>query len=211
MRRFKKLMAILCSAVCAFSLMATPVYADTDGTEIQVAQSSKLEIQLGAAWSGVEFQLKTDAGMYPNTIVVGEDGVLRLEIGGSSTYTLTCLNSGVAAPWIGEAVLPETENPDTEATPASEQDAAQQTPDQTEPTTDPDSTETPSPDESTEEIAEDTKEGFAGIPTMHIVLFGGGLLLAVGGLIAIRVISKRREERGDDDDDYDDYDDDYDD
>ena len=61
----------------------------TDGTEMQVLQPQQLEIQLGSNWAGVEFQLKTDAGLYPGTISVGEDGVLRLEIGGSSTYTLT--------------------------------------------------------------------------------------------------------------------------
>lgn len=70
----------------------------TNGTEMHVLQPEMLEIQLGAAWSGVEFELKTDAGMYPGTISVGNDGVLRLEIGGSSSYILTCMNSDVSVP-----------------------------------------------------------------------------------------------------------------
>lgn len=63
--------------------VAIPVYADTDGTELQVVEPQKLEIQLGQSWAGVEFTLKTDAGMYPNAIPVDETGVLKLEIGGA--------------------------------------------------------------------------------------------------------------------------------
>ena len=59
----------------------------TDGTELQVAEPASLEIQLGADWTGVEFELKTDAGVYPGDVIVGEDGVLRLEIGGSKSQT----------------------------------------------------------------------------------------------------------------------------
>lgn len=48
--------------ILCFSVM--PVCAQpqgTDGSELQVAQPEQLEIQLGAEWAGVEFQLKTDA------------------------------------------------------------------------------------------------------------------------------------------------------
>ncbi len=65
---------------------------------MQVIEPEKLEIQLGADWAGVEFQLKTDSGMYPGTIAVGDDGVLRMELGGSKSYVLTCMNSSVSAP-----------------------------------------------------------------------------------------------------------------
>lgn len=50
-----------------------------------------------------------------------------------------------------------------------------------------------------------------GIPVMHIILFGGGLLLAAGALVAMRFIRNRRPtERSpydpdDEDDDEDDY------
>ena len=63
----------------------------TDGTEIQVMEAEQLELQLGKEWAGTEFQLKTDAGLYPGTITVGEDGVLRTELGGSTRYILTCM------------------------------------------------------------------------------------------------------------------------
>ncbi len=80
------------------SSVAIPVYADTDGTELQVVEPQKLEIQLGQSWAGVEFTLKTDAGMYPNAIPVDETGVLKLEIGGSKGYVLSCLQSSIDIP-----------------------------------------------------------------------------------------------------------------
>ena len=76
-----KLILTLLILTCVSSV-AIPVYADTDGTELQVVEPQKLEIQLGQSWAGVEFTLKTDAGMYPNAIPVDETGVLKLEIGG---------------------------------------------------------------------------------------------------------------------------------
>ena len=47
-------------------MMPQTVFATggTDGTELQVAEPASLEIQLGAEWAGVEFELKTDAGLY---------------------------------------------------------------------------------------------------------------------------------------------------
>ena len=49
-------------------MMPQTVFATggTDGTELQVAEPASLEIQLGAEWAGVEFDLKTDGGMYRN-------------------------------------------------------------------------------------------------------------------------------------------------
>ena len=79
------------------SSVVIPVYADTDGTELQV-EPQKLEIQLGQSWAGVEFTLKTDADMYPNAIPVDETGVLKLEIGGSKSYVLSCLQSSIDIP-----------------------------------------------------------------------------------------------------------------
>ena len=91
MKMMKKLLFACSFVICFLYLYTMPVSADTDGTELNLLEPSKLEIQLGNDWSGVQFQLKTDVGVYPEEIEVGEDGVLRLEIGGSSTYVLTCL------------------------------------------------------------------------------------------------------------------------
>ena len=92
---------LILSLLCILCVPVTPVYAvqqGTDGSELQVVKAEQLEIQLGTAWSGVEFQLKTDAGVYPGAVKVGTDGVLRLEIGGSSRYILTCMNSSTSIP-----------------------------------------------------------------------------------------------------------------
>ena len=73
-------------------LHAPPAFADTDGSEIQVVSPSYLEVPLGPAFAGTEFQFRTDTGIYPGLIQVGEDGVLCLEIGGSSHYILSCVS-----------------------------------------------------------------------------------------------------------------------
>jgi len=196
MRRLKKLLSVLGAVVCAVALMISPVYADTDGTEIQVAQPSKLEIQLGGGWTGVQFQLKTDVGVYLEPISVGEDGVLRLEIGGSSTYILSCLNS--------VASVPENSSGAAEDGIAVETPEAAPVPEQAPPSElNPEKTAIPQ-EPSAEQPENAESEGrFTGIPTMHIVLFGGGLLLAVGGLIAMRIVSKRHEKQDEYDDGYD--------
>lgn len=130
----------------------------TDGTELQVAEPASLEIQLGADWSGVEFELKTDAGVYPGDVIVGEDGVLRLEIGGSKNYILTCMNSTVQVP-------------EPEQAPAITEETTQ-------------STET-----ENEDISEEST--VAGIPTIHLILFGGGMVIAVGTLIGLYMFKRR--------------------
>ena len=69
---------LILSLLCILCVPVTPVYAvqqGTDGSELQVVKAEQLEIQLGTAWSGVEFQLKTDAGVSPCN--GGNEAVLR--------------------------------------------------------------------------------------------------------------------------------------
>ena len=98
----KRYLQYILSLVCVIIAVLIPqtVFAKdgTDGTELQVMEPEKLEVQLGVDWAGTEFQLKTDAGLYPGTITVDQDGVLRLEIGGSKSYVLSCMNSSVSTP-----------------------------------------------------------------------------------------------------------------
>lgn len=85
----------LCLSLC----LCTTVSADTDGTEPQITQQpDQLVLQLGTRWAGVEFELRTDAGIFPAPIVVDENGVLTMDLGGSTTYTLSCINSTVPIP-----------------------------------------------------------------------------------------------------------------
>lgn len=172
MKKRKAFAAML--AVMAMSLMALNAHADTDGTELQVAEPSQLTIQLGSDWAGVEFQLRTDSGVYSGTVVVDKSGVLSLEIGGSSTYELSCLGSQQAAP-----------TPEPEPSKAPERGQTE-----TEPV--PTSTDTvaPTPDEAGDDLT------VYGIPVIHLAVFGGGLLVAIVLLIALR-FSRRRRRRWD--------------
>lgn len=98
--KIMKCLALVLAMTCilCFPTPASAAAQGTDGTELEVVQPEQLEIQLGESWAGVAFELKTDAGMYPGVILVGEDGILRLEIGGSTSYILTCMNSEVEIP-----------------------------------------------------------------------------------------------------------------
>ena len=159
-RTTSKLAALLAMLLCVFCSSVQPVLAaeGTNGTEMQLMEAEQLEIQLGVEWSGVEFQLKTDAGLYPGVITVGEDGVLRLEIGGSSSYVLSCISSSVDVP-------------DPTQVPATTGSA-----------------------ESTEDepaAMQNTGATVAGIPVLHLVLFGGGLLVAVTVLILMHAAKNR--------------------
>lgn len=187
-----KCMALVLSLVCilCFPVPASATAQGTDGTELEVIQPQNLEIQLGESWAGVEFELKTDAGMYPGVITVGEDGVLRLEIGGSENYILSCVNSSVEIPEPGETLHADDETAPTEqlGTEASEDVDA---------TADP--TEGTAPSET--EIETNPEGTVAGIPIAHLALFGGGLVIAIGGLIGIHFYQKKRETNASEDDD----------
>ena len=177
--KIAKAVALILAMVCllCFPVPASAASQGTDGSELEVIQPQNLEIQLGEAWAGVEFELKTDAGMYPGVITVGEDGVLRLEIGGSENYILSCLNSSVDIPIPGETAPAEEVTEPAEA-PSEE----------TDPTTETEEAETV-PSES---LPEETQEGtLGGIPVKHLVLFGGGLILAIGALVGINFYQKR--------------------
>lgn len=105
--KLSKILVILFSISCILTAFNYTANADTDGTEMKILQAQQLEVQLGTAWAGVEFQLRTDAGLYPGTVKVGDDGVLRMEIGGSKSYVLSCLNSDVCIPFPVETSLSE--------------------------------------------------------------------------------------------------------
>ena len=190
--KIAKAVALVLAMVCifCFPVSASATAQGTDGTELEVIQPSNLEIQLGESWAGVEFELKTDAGMYPGVITVGEDGVLRLEIGGSENYILSCMNSTVEAPIPGET-LPAAE----ETAPADASDA--EATEALEPAEDP--TEDTAADQTDPEQA---PEGtVAGIPITHIALFGGGLVVAIGALVGIHFYQKKQQSNRPEDDD----------
>lgn len=170
-------LALMC--ILTFPIGVSAAAQGTNGDEMQVATPEKLEIHLGQEWAGVTFELQTDYGKYPDPIPVGEDGVLRLEIGGSSSYVLSCLSSETEAPAPGESVPSEPVPEDNTTAGEKLEDIQEVIP--TDPT-------------------EDTGK-VAGIPISHIIMFGGGLLIAVGALVGINFYQKRRAQSGSNADD----------
>lgn len=93
-RRFYRVLLIPALCILLTAALASTALADTNGSEIQITdQPEKLILQLGPQWVGVEFELKTDAGVFPVPVVVDSTGVLRMDLGGSKTYTLSSLAS----------------------------------------------------------------------------------------------------------------------
>ena len=160
---FSMVFAILmlcCSMTTAFAAQGT------DGDELHVVEAQKLEIQLGTEWAGVEFMLRTDAGIYPGAIPVDETGLLSLEIGGSKSYILSCVQSSVDIPNV--TLLQASVTGETE----------------------------PDKDDLV-----DIKDKEPAVPAAHIIMFVGGIVIAVGILIAINISNKNRQIVQDDEED----------
>ena len=121
----KRLRLTLLTVVCLSMCLCTTAFADTDGTEPKVTQQpDQLVLQLGTRWAGVEFELRTDAGVFPAPIVVDETGVLTMDLGGSTTYTLSCINSTVPIPDPSVEQTPDTQQASEEVQQPQEQNTA---------------------------------------------------------------------------------------
>lgn len=142
--------------LCASLTTVFAIPQGTNGDELHVVEAQELEIQLGTEWSGVEFMLRTDAGVYPGTITVNDNGVLSLEIGGSKKYTLSCLHSSSNNANLTLLQAPVTNEPLKDKTVSIE-------------------------------------DNNSAIPISHIIMFVGGIVIAVGILIAIYISGKNRE------------------
>ncbi len=185
--KIRLVFSLIITSILLFALSVPALARDyTDGSELQVATPEQLEVQLGTAWAGVEFRLKTDSGMYPGTIPVGDDGVLRLEIGGSSSYQLSCIGSAVPAPTPNPLPSPassEKLNPTPVPTLAAEESASPQ---------------------ATIAVSEvepvDSEFTLRDIPVWQLGLFGGGLVVAIGVLIVLAVLKRHRGDDSDEDD-----------
>lgn len=165
-----QIMAFACAPAYANGPEDDYVPDDTDGTELQIMQPAQLEIRFGSEWAGAEFALETDAGEYPGTVPVSSDGTLRMEIGGSEAYVLRLVETPA------EPSAPTTPEPTAEPTPEL-----------------PEGPKSPE-EESAEELPDKPVEEEAGnSPLVPIIIFGTGVVIAVGALIAMKVIGKRKE------------------
>ena len=121
----RRLRVTLLTALCLAMCLCTTAFADTDGTEPKITQQpDQLVLQLGTRWAGVEFELRTDAGVFPAPIVVDETGVLTMDLGGSTTYTLSCINSTVPIPDPSVEQTPDTQQSSEEVQQPQEQNTA---------------------------------------------------------------------------------------
>ena len=169
-------------------------------------EAEQLEVQLGKEWAGREFQLKTDAGLYPGTITVGEDGVLRTELGGSTRYILTCMLTGNPDDTEQASATGNDVSKDTADAPDQEGEMESRSGENASGETEIGVQQTEPADASTGPAVkgEGTEKTVAGIPIKHLVLFSVGMAAAVGGLIVIHIVQKRREDLDDyDEEDYD--------
>lgn len=170
--RNRKMLMIAAVLLCCPILCGSTVHATE--AESQTAQKSTLEIQLSPQWAGMEFQLTTESGAHPEIIVADADGILRTELGGSKNYVISCLNASVGNPFFNRTPSPAETEPVDEGVAATEGGASDE-----------------------DETLGETQDSIDGIPVKHIILFGGGLALAVGGLITMVVFKKRRFTIGD--------------
>ena len=167
MKRFLPMM-LACIILAACLVLPASAKEGTEGDELQVLQPEQLEIQLGAELAGAQFSLKTDAGMYPGTVVADANGTLKLEIGGSSSYVLTRLDASAADPTA--AVLTAEPAEPVSTGPSGETESA--VPEETVP-------------------AEPARQDNT-IPTKHIILFVGGAVLCIAFLVISFVLKRRR-------------------
>ncbi len=86
--------------VMVMTAVLTPAaYADTNGTEPKITQQpDQLVLRLGTRWTGVEFELRTDTGIFPVPVVVDECGYSSKEIG-----ELLCAPANHVTAWISKA------------------------------------------------------------------------------------------------------------
>lgn len=171
-RTCRRWAALLLAAVLSLAL-APAALADTgDNTPKITQQPDQLVLQLGTRWAGVEFELRTDAGVFPAPVVVDESGVLRMDLGGSTTYTLSCIESSVPIP--GPAA---GEMPNNELVPPANDVPVQQ------PTQPVDTEPAPAPAPSQQSI-----------PLAPLVVFLMGLAAVGGGMTAFVILKRRQQE-----------------
>ena len=171
-RTCRRWSALLLAALLSLAL-APAALADTGDTTPKITQQpDQLVLQLGVRWAGVEFELRTDAGVFPVPVVVDDSGVLRMDLGGSTTYTLSCIDSSVPIP--GPVA---GEMPGNEITPP-EEDVSVQAPPQT---SAPEPAPAPAPSQQN-------------IPLVPLMVFLVGLAAVGGGMIAYWVLKRQQAE-----------------
>lgn len=169
---YRRWTALLLAALLSLALAPAALADTSDTTQKITQQPDQLVLQLGVRWAGVEFELRTDAGVFPVPVVVNESGVLRMDLGGSTTYTLSCIDSTVPIPSPVAGEMPSNE------TTPPEKDVPVQAPPQT---SAPEPAPAPAPSQQN-------------IPLVPLVVFLVGLAAVGGGMIAYWVLKRQQAE-----------------
>ena len=181
MKLIKKIIAWLIVLTFVCIVFPAVVIADTDGTEILITdQPDRLIIQFGPQWAGLEFKLKTDAGVYPAQVVVDSTGVLKMDLGGSKTYMLSCIVSAANLPSHALAQTDESQSNLLSSAMTSENNNEI--------------------DNSGEIEVSIFKTG---VPVKYLIIFIAGLTAAIVGLISMRYSTRQKKaQQADDEDDF---------
>lgn len=192
----------------------------TDGTEINAYEAEELEIYLGKDFVGKNFKLETDAGIYPGAVSVDNDGVLRVEMGGSKNYKLSVMDDGEdKKSKDNDTTDKPTENDKIEEDDKTNSDKVSSDNNNTENNIIEVTQPLVSDEVTNADIAgksegvnvewkkDDNKNEITvlGIPLKHLIIFIVGLIVAIDGLIVINLIQRKRKE----DYEYEDYDEEY--
>lgn len=132
--RVKLLKGILTafSLICVLCITVMPIYAEPQGTGWDGNAGHRASETGDSAWCRLGWsRVSAKNGFWDvsRNLAVGEDGVLRMELGGSKSYVLTCMNSSVAAPEVTQApaTTEETQNESNEGQKSNGSNSGQDT------------------------------------------------------------------------------------
>ncbi len=154
-----------CASVMLLFMLTVPGFASAADP---AAGTPTLEIDLGADNAGAEFYFKTDVGVMPGTLKADTNGVITVELGGSSRYILTYAAAS--------AGMPSTAEPEETTAGGSET---------------PSETETEEPAQTQEAEPESGKKP----PVRDMIIFFGGLVLCGGFLLGSKIRSVIRSKK----------------
>ena len=175
-RSSRRWAAVLLAAVLSLAISPAALADTGDNTPKITKQPEQLVLQLGTRWAGVEFELRTDAGVFPAPIAVDESGVLRMDLGGSSTYTLSCIESSLPIPDPQQGA----EQGDAQTPPTTDEATSQQPPE-------------PAPQPEPLPPTPEPEPAQRSVPIWPLTIFLMGLA-AGGGCLAALYITKRNQQ-----------------
>ena len=172
-----RFLCAVCMSVMLLLVITVPGFA---ASADPATGTPTVEINLGSDNAGAEFFLKTDVGIMPGTLTADQDGVLTVELGGSSKYILTYAGA--------VSSMPPASDPNESASDEPSSDTGTE----------------PSETAAEEPAPESAKKP----PLKDMIIFFGGIALCGGFLLGSKIYSviKTKKAEKEDDSGSDDYD-----